>query len=147
MSSSTPRVNYQVLNARTWRPEVPVEARQLEKTWWAGRAGGCSGGQSECDYNLSVERNRILDSFYTAVDFTAKLTTHVGLGGRGERFNRITEKMPVNVKKTSKTKSWCSTSQLLFTAPVSKGGSANFENKASVLDQFEFSVYIIFIDK
>ena len=33
MSSSTPRVNHQVLNARTWHPEVPVEARQLEKTW------------------------------------------------------------------------------------------------------------------
>lgn len=101
MSSSTPCVNHQVLNARTWRPEVPVEARQLGKTWWAG----CSGGQSECDYNLRVERNGILDSFYTAVDFTARLTTLVGLGGRGEKLNRMTEKMPVNVKKTCKTKS------------------------------------------
>lgn len=112
------------------------------KGWWL------LGGQSECDCNLSVERNRTLDSFYTAVDFTAKLTTHVGLGGRGERLNRMTEKIPVNVKKTSvKPNLGAPLDNILFTAAVSKGGSANFENKVSILDQFEFSVYIIFIDK
>ena len=82
------------------------------------------------------------------MDFTAKLTTHVGLGGRGERLNRMTEKIPVNVKKTSvKPNLGAPLDNILFTAAVSKGGSANFENKVSILDQFEFSVYIIFIDK